>query len=262
MKKYRSIDVSEKELEDLIRQGADLIEEGLRYIDHQRMTDRGQLDILMADSGNALVVAELKIVEDDTTLVQGIDYYDYLSRNIEGIARVYKDFHVDPNQTIRLFLIAPSFSVSLLNRCKWINIPISLFTYKCIILDDSNEVTPIFSEVSVPALPPPPKAYKLDDRLEYITNPEARKTVEALIKEIQSWAAAKILIEPTKYDISLKISGRVFSYISPRRKHFVIYTYDNEGKWTGLPVSQEEDLETAKVLLKANVEKLGQGRSA
>src|SRR3989338_4001361 len=108
MKKYKSIDVSEKQLEDLIRQGANLIEEEVRYIDHQRNTERGPLDVLMVDSGNALIVAELKIVEDDTMLVQGIDYYDDISKNIEGISRVYKDFHIDPSQSARLFLIAPS----------------------------------------------------------------------------------------------------------------------------------------------------------
>jgi hypothetical protein len=111
VKKYKFIEVSEKQLEDLIRQGADLIEEGLRYIDHQRVTERGSLDVLMVDSGSALVVAELKVAEDDTMLVQGIDYYDYVSRNIEGISRVYKDFHIDPSQTIQLFLIALSFSL-------------------------------------------------------------------------------------------------------------------------------------------------------
>ncbi|KKM01404.1 hypothetical protein LCGC14_1794790, partial [marine sediment metagenome] len=42
-----------------------MIEDGLKYIDHQRNTDRGPLDVLFVDSGNALVVAELKINEDD-----------------------------------------------------------------------------------------------------------------------------------------------------------------------------------------------------
>jgi hypothetical protein len=257
MKKYKSIEVSEKQLEDLIRQGADLIEEGLRYVDHQRMTDRGPLDILMVDSGNALVVAELKVVEDDTMLVQGIDYYDYVSRSIEGMARMYKDSHIDPNQTIRLFLIAPSFSVSLLNRCKWIDIPISLFSFKCITFEDSKEVIPVFSEVTIPSAPEVAETYNVDDRLKYITNPDARKMLDDLIAEIRNWNAAKILIESTKYNISLKVSGRVFSYIGPRRKYFIVYTYDNEKKWTGFPIHQKEDLEPVKVLLKANVERLG-----
>jgi hypothetical protein len=262
MKRYTPIEVSEKQLEDLIRQAPDLIEEGLRYIDHQRVTDRGPLDILMVDSGNALVVAELKVVEDDTMLVQGIDYYDYVSRNVEGMARVYRDFHIDPNQTTRLFLMAPSFSVSLLNRCKWIDIPISLFMHKCIVLEDSNDVVPIFSEVTIPSAPEPVKSYHLDDKLNYITNADARNMLVALIQEVQGWDPARVLVECTKYDISLKVSGRVASYIGPRRKHFIVYTYDNEKKWTGFPIHQEEELESVRPLLKANVEGFVQGRVA
>jgi hypothetical protein len=257
MKKYKYVEVSEKQLEDLTRQGPDMIEEGLRYIDHQRMTDRGPLDMLMVDSGNALVVAELKITEDDTMLVQGIDYYDYISRNVEGLARAYKNFHIDPKQTVRLFLISPSFSISLINRCKWIDIPISLFTFNCIIFEDSKEITPVFSEVPIPSTPEVVETYNLEDKLKYITDPNARKMVDELIKEIQNWDPTKILIEATKYDISLKVSGRVFSYMSPRRKHFMVYTYNNEKKWTGFPIHQKDDLEAVKVLLKTNLARLG-----
>ena len=71
MLKYKPVQVSEKQLEDLVRQAPDLIEEGLRFIDHQRRTTRGPLDVLLADSANALVVAELKIVEDDHIPMQG-----------------------------------------------------------------------------------------------------------------------------------------------------------------------------------------------
>jgi hypothetical protein len=256
MRKYESVEVSEKQLEDLIRQSPESIEEGLRYIDHQKMTDRGPLDILMVDSGNALVTTELKVVEDDGMLTQGIDYYDFVSRSVEGIARVYKNFDVDPKQDIRLFLIAPSFSVPLLGRCKWIDIPISLFTFKCIRFKDSNETIPVFSEVTIPDTPEPPEIRNLDDRLNYITNTNMREMVADLIKEIQAWDASKILIEPTKYDISLKVSGKVFSYIGPRRKHFMVYTYDGEKKWTGFPIHSKEDLDPVRVLLKANVERL------
>ena len=256
MKKYKSVEISEKQLEDLIRQGSNLIEEGVQYIDHQRNTERGPLDVLMVDSGNALIVAELKIVEDDSMLIQGIDYYDYVSKNIEGITRVYKNFHVDPSQTVRLFLIAPSFSVSLLNRCKWIDIPISLFTYKCITFENSKEITVVFSEIILPSTPKVIETYNLKDRFEYITSLDIRKLANDLIKEIKSWDTINILIEPTKYDMSAKISGRVFAYIAPRRKHFMVYTHDNEKKWVGFPIHQKEDLENVKVLLKANIDRL------
>ncbi len=256
MKKYKSIEVSEKQLEDLIRQGANSIEEGVRYIDHQRNTGRGPLDVLMVDSGNALIVAELKIVEDDTMLVQGIDYYDHISKNIEGISRVYKDFQIDPSQTARLFLIAPSLSVSLLNRCKWIDIPISLFTYKCIEFEDSKEITAVFSEITVPSTPEAVETYNLKDRIEYITSSDIRNIANDLIEEIRSWDTTNILIEPTKYDISAKVSGRAFAYIFPRRQFFWVHTFDNERRWTSFKINQKEDLETVKVLLKANIDRL------
>jgi len=65
MKKYTKADVSEQELEDLVRRHTAFIEEGLVYVDHQRSAAGGRLDVLMVDSGKSLVVAELKVVQDD-----------------------------------------------------------------------------------------------------------------------------------------------------------------------------------------------------
>lgn len=257
MKKYKKVEVSEKQLEELTRKSPDLIEDGLKYIDHQRQTDRGPLDILCVDSGNALVVAELKVIEDDGMLVQGIDYYDYISRNLEGFARAYKDNKIDPTQKLRLFLIAPSFSVTLINRCKWIDIPISLFIFQCIsFADNLKEIIPVFKEITIPSTPKPVEVYTIDQRLDYITDLNIRKVAENLLKKIKEWDQGNILIEPLQSDISIKVSGKVFAYLGPRRKFFIIYTYDTENKWTGYPIHQVEDLEETKILLKNNYEKL------
>jgi len=259
MRKYKVIDVSERQLEEIIRKGPELIEEGLRYIDHQKRTQRGPLDMLFVDSGKALVVAELKVVEDDTMLVQGLDYYDYITSNVEGYARAYREKGIDPTQRTRLFLIAPSFSVSLLNRCKWVDIPISLFTFQCIAFEENlNEIIPIFREVAIPSRPASVEVYTLEKRLDYITENKARKTVEALLNEVKEWDRENVLIEPTKYDISVKVSGSVLAYIAPRRKHFVIYTYDSDDEWKGFPIMSDEDLNNAKILLKNNYEKYRQ----
>ena len=83
MKKYTKADVSEQELEDIVRRSANLIEEGLVYVDHQKQAAGGRLDVLMVDSGKSLVVAELKVVQDDGMVLQGVDYYDYVSANVE-----------------------------------------------------------------------------------------------------------------------------------------------------------------------------------
>jgi hypothetical protein len=256
MKKYKIVEVSEQQLEDLIRQAPELIEPGLNYVDHQTFTPRGPLDVLFVDSGHALAVAELKVVEDDGMLVQGIDYYDYVLRNIEGFSRAYGQHKVDPKQQLRLFLVAHSFSVSLLNRIKWIDIPISLFIFQTIEFDDNKgEIVPIFKEVSAPEIPVSPDIYSLGDRYAYITDSKIRELAKQFVSEIQSWDNQKILVEPTKYDISIKISGRVLSYIGPRRKHFMVYTNDAEGKWTGYPINSASDLESIKPLVQSNYNK-------
>ncbi len=255
MKNYKSTEISEKQLEDLIRQAPENIEPGLRYIDHQTFTNRGPLDLLMVDSGNALVVAELKVVEDDSMLVQGIDYYDYVTRNIEGFARVYKEFNVDPHQAVRLILIAPSFSISLINRCKWIDIQVSLFTYKAITLIESDDILPIFIETTIPSTPEVLVKYQMVDRLNYITDEKSRKSASDLLSLLQTWDKNNVLIEPTKYEVSIKKSGRVFGYLSPRRQFYVIYTYDAENKWTGFPIKDQDDLVFALQLMKACFDK-------
>jgi hypothetical protein len=262
MRKYKVVDVSEAQLEDLVRRAPELIEVGLRFVDHQAFTARGPLDVLLVDSGDALVVAELKVVEDDGMLVQGIDYYDYVLRNLDGFARAYSHHKIDPKQEPRLFLLAPSFSVTLLNRIKWISAPISLFTFQCIEFEDSKgDIVPVYKEIPAPTVPDKvAQPYSLDDRYNYITDIAVRGLAQQLVAQIEEWESEQVLVEPTKYDISVKASGRVVAYLAPRRKHFLVYTNDAEGKWTGYPVNSEGDLKTVLPLLRANFDKTTSGR--
>ena len=108
MKKYKSIEVSEKQLEDLIRQGANLIEEGVRYIDHQRNTERGPLDVLMVDSGNALIVAELKIIEDDTMWFKALIITIIFQKILKASQGCIKIFILTPNRLFGFFSLHPA----------------------------------------------------------------------------------------------------------------------------------------------------------
>lgn len=256
MKKYKVIDISENQLEETVRKAPGLIEDGLRYVDHQKKVRSGLLDVLFVDSGNALVVAELKVTEDDMMLVQGIDYYDNIITNIEGFARAYKNKNIDPTQKTRLFLISPSFSVSLLNRCKWIDIPISLFTFQSIAFEDrQKDIIIVFKEITIPSRLQPVEVYTIEQRLDYITDNKVKRNCKEFLKEIQEWDKNNILIEALKYYISIKVSGKVFSYLGPRRKYFIIYTCNSENKWVNFPIKQIDDLEEVKILLKINYEK-------
>jgi hypothetical protein len=257
MKKYKWVEVNETQLEELIRQGTELIEEGLVFVDHQRMTDRGPLDVLMVDSGGALVLAELKVHEDDKMLMQALDYYDWVVRHAEAFTRLYKKHKIKPTQTPRLFLIAPSFSITLLTRCKWIDVPISLYTYKCIQMEGDTDIVPVFAEQAIPPQPVTVEANTIEENLDYITDKVMRELAVEVLEEIQAWETTAITIDAVKHDISVKVSGRVLSYLSPRRKHFLLSAKNPEGNWTNYPIHQKDDWPEVKALLKLNVESIG-----
>jgi hypothetical protein len=255
MKKYTKADVSEQELEDLVRRHAELIEEGLAYVDHQKPAAGGRLDVLMVDSGKSLVVAELKVTQDDGMLLQGLDYYDYISTHVESFARLYKSHAIDPTQRVRLFLIAPTFSQTLINRCKWLDLPISLFIFNCLKFEGESDVVPIFTEQQITAPPEVVEVAHLDDHLHYITDAAVRTRVAALLQEIESWRPGNISIDPIKYAVSMKVNGRVFAYLNPRRQHYIISTYDTSDEWKDYPIKTEDDLTTVKPIVKAAMER-------
>ena len=255
MKSYKKIDVSEQQLEDLVRRHAGTIEDGLGYVDHQKQAAGGRLDVLMVDSGKSLVVAELKVVQDDGMLMQGIDYYDYISSHVEAFARLYNTHKVDPMQEVRLFLIAPSFSQTLINRCKWINLPIFLFTFNCLNFDGEEDLVPIFWEQAIPTLPEIIEVTHLDDHLNYITDPQVRSKVSALLDEINNWKPGSISLDSIKYAISMKINGRVFAYLYPRRKHYLLATFSDQEVWTEYIIKDDDDVVKVKPIMQAAMER-------
>jgi hypothetical protein len=97
----------------------------------------------------------------------------------------------------------------------------------------------------------------MEDVLGYVTDAAARSRLDSLLARIKAWEPAKITAEPTKSDVSLKVGGHVFAYLGPRRKHFMVYTYDSDGTWTGYPVKADEDTGQIEPLLRSNVDKLG-----
>lgn len=255
MKKYTKADVSEQELEDIVRRDAGQIEEGLIYVDHQKPAAGGRLDVLLVDSGKSLAVAELKVTQDDGMLLQGLDYYDFVTTHVESFARLYKSHSIDPTQQVRLFLVAPTFSQALINRCKWLDLPISLFTFNCLKFEGDTDVVAIFTEQQITAPPEIVEVSHLDDHLNYITDVIVRNKVSALLDEIKNWKPGNIAIDPIKYAVSMKISGRVFAYLYPRRQFYVIGTYDASEEWKEYAVKNDDDLATVKAIAKAAMER-------
>ncbi len=255
MKKYTKVGVSEQALEDLVRRHAGLIEDGLVYVDHQKQTGSGRLDVLMVDSGKSLVVAELKVTEDDSMLLQGLDYYDYVSTHVESYARLYEVRTIDPVQQVRLLLIAPSFSQALVNRCKWLDVPVALYMFNCLRFEGDDEIVPIFTEQQIPASLPPPEVITRDQVLNYITDDTVRAKVTALLEEIENWTPGNISVTPIQGGISMRVNGRVFAYLWPRRQRYAIDTYDADDEWKPYSVKADDDLAVVKPIVKAAMER-------
>jgi len=256
MKAYVKTDIAEQQLEDLVRCHANMIEEGLAYVDHQRPAAAGgRLDVLMVDSGRSLVGAELKVVQDDGMLMQGVDYYDYVSNHVEACKRLYMNANIDPTQQVRLFLIAPSFSQTLVNRSKWMDLPISLFSYQCLKFDGEDDLVPIFAELAVPTPPEVVEVTNLDDHMNYITDEAVRSKASALLEEIKNWKPGNISLDPIKYAVSMKINGRVFAYFYPRRQHYLLATCNDQEEWKEYSVKDEDDLANVKPIMKAAMER-------
>ena len=256
--KYTEKDISEKELEFYISKNADSVENELKYITHQKRTDRGPLDMLFVDSGNSLVIAELKIIEDDSMLVQGIDYFHYIFTNLEFYTRNFnnnRNFNIDPNQKPRLFLIAPSFSVNLKNRASWVDIQISLFTYKCINVNEHNEDIIIFNEELIPSRIQPIEVYTIDQKTNYIKDEIVKDRFKQSLKKIETLDNNQIVLDPIKNSISIKVGGKVIAYYSPNRKNFWISTYDRDNEWKEYPIRSDDDLPEIEELIFTNYHK-------
>jgi hypothetical protein len=255
MKSFKKVDVLEYQLEELVRRHAGTIEEGLGYVDQQKQAAGGRLDVLMVDSGKQLVVSELKVVQDDGMLMQGVDYYDHISSHVEAFARLYKPHEIDPTQPVRLFLIAPSFSQILINRCKWVDLPISLFTFICLKFDGEDDLVPIFSEQAIP----PPVIFDgidISGHLNYITDPELRSKASAfLLDEVKGWKPGNISLHAIKYGISMKVNNRVFAYFYPLRKLYRLATYDDQEVWTEYSIKDDDDLARIKPIMQAAMER-------
>jgi hypothetical protein len=257
MKRYKAVEVSEAQLEELVRQAPELIEDGLRFVAHQVPTDRGPLDILLVDSGGALVVAELKCCLDDDMLTQALDYYDYVVRNMDSFLRVYPNAGIKAEQEPRLLLIAPEFSPLLLNRIKWVTIKPQLFAYQALeFSDERGSLTPIYKEVTAPNLPTPIQPSSFDDLYDYITDPQVQNLARSFVSQVQAWDPTHIEVTPIQDAISIKRVGRILSYLMPRRKFFLAGYYDDEGNWPQERIATQQDLDAFLPTLRSRFEKI------
>lgn len=244
MLNYEVIELQENKLESILKDYPNSLETGMKFIDSQRKVGRGPLDLLMLDSGNALVIVELKVNKDDDMLFQALDYYDYIYANKERLAYAYKSkgLNIDPSEEPRIILIAPEFSQLLINRCKWLKVKIDLYRYRYLDIKKGEEsVGNIvdFIPVEVSSIPEPEEVWSKEDILNYITLQELKEAAKSYMKEIESWYGVRGDI--IQGAISYKIGPNTFAYFHPLRSGFRINGYLSGREWQSIALVYDKD---------------------
>jgi len=53
----------------------------------------------------------------------------------------------------------------------------------------------------------------------------------------------------------MKVNGRVFAYFYPRRKHYLLATYNDQEVWTEYIIKDEDDLANMRPTMRAAMER-------
>lgn len=216
--KLKKINLSEREeLEPLLVNDPELIEEGLRVITHQLMTDTGPLDILAVDSDGALVICELKVVPVDEHIDQGLRYFDWCSQNLAWIAQAFKSFKINTELLPRLILISPSFTENVKRIAKYINADLQLIEY--VALENENkEKSVVCNQIDFGQPPEPAVIPTMEKKLEYFKDKSVRELFEEVLEELK---AKNIEIKPIAGTwISFWYKNKRFMYMSPKKNFF------------------------------------------
>ncbi len=193
----------------------DKLEKGLKLVANEVTTDNGRIDSLAIDEQKNVVIIEYKTIEDDNALIQALNYADWIERHpgevSKFVAEKFKE-NIDEIKSIRIFLVAPSFSTRLKNAIDMIDEPeILLFeftTYK------NNKIS--INLVPAAQSSRVPQIYKIEDHFQR-GNAAMRPLFNKLKEEIEKFGPEKPTFEATKF------------YIGVKRKHLfaVIYIYNS-----------------------------------
>jgi hypothetical protein len=236
--KVEEVEVSEKELEDLLNEDPEAIEEGMRILGRQIKTDSGILDVLAVDTDGALTVIELKNEIDDGQLDQGLRYYDWAVTNIQLISQSFKEVYAEEEP--RLILIAPAFSENLKKVAKYVNAILDLFEYHVIKTPDGQRYV-LCHQVEI-IEPPPPRIPTREGNLNRIENEKVRQLCVECLKELEDTG---IEIRPIqRYWFSIWYKGKVFMRLGCKKKFFICEVLKPDGSWIkGIRITTKEEWE-------------------
>jgi|GEM_PF-2618659 len=235
----------ETELENAVITHADAVESGLVYLDHQKRTEGGRLDVLCVDQDGVFVVMELKNKQDDAMLLQVLEYLDYVNENKDRFASFYnkrlkhegKDIEIDKAAPPRIMLVASGFSDALKKCVKYVDedYEVSLKQFKYLRSRKTGEAAPYFFDVAVeaPAVFEEPKTF--DDHINKIADSALRENCLEVIERIKGLGPG-VEYQPAQYWVGFFRGGRRFAILVTRKSVFHLYVTTAGGKtWQDFP---------------------------
>ena len=219
VKLSKSIPSSEKELHTIIKDNLDVLEEGLKLLEYEKILSKGIPDLLCVDSGGRIVIIEVKLHQDENILFQGLRYYNAVNKNRHAIANVFKDFYIDPKQSPRIILIAENFSDDIKNLTTVVNPTVELYLYQVVKYFDEHGI--VFISVSNPKgeineITGPPR---LENIIEYLKNKSLHQIIDQIREKLKS-LDPKIEEYITYSYIGYKYKGQFIGSVKTQRQSF------------------------------------------
>ena len=237
------LSTSMRELEFELGKDPGVVEAGMSALDHQIPTGRGFIDVLCVDNTGAFAVIELKVVEDDSMLLQALDYLDWVNEQIDRLAERYKENEaggkIDIAKEPRVILVAPRFSERLRRAVKYVTSPVDLFEYE-FLKTSSGEKGIHLTAVRIGPVRSPPSPTSIDEHVDYITNEPIRDLCKDIIKRVRGLNQADIELKPTQYYLGFQYQGRNIATINTRRDFFWL-SYPSKGEWVVVEIRKSDD---------------------
>lgn len=210
---------NETELTQCVKFNPDSVEEGLKVIDtFFKLSNGRQIDLLAIDKDNTLVIMELKVDVDNNQLVQSIAYYDWVLNNFDALKRIFPNTHFE-SVPPRIILIARDFTEDIILLAKYFKENINITLYRYIAVKKDNEKVIICNEKNIPDAPEIFNPTTENELFNYIDDASVKAYTKKLIDEIRT-LDPKVSAEVKNWrGFSIKYNGRVFGYISMRKKY-------------------------------------------
>jgi len=207
---------NEKELHSIIEKELNALEEGLVLLKYEFALTKGIPDFLCVDSGERLVVIEVKLQEDENILFQALRYYNEIDKDRYVIAKMFSKKDINPKDHPRIVLISEKFSDDI-RRLSTLVIPdIELYEYTVLLTSEGKEGI-CYHAVSLPKVEEINTPKSIEKIKEYLTKDILKPLFDRILKQVKD-ISKNIDVYTTQDYVGFKFRGHQIGWLCPHRK--------------------------------------------